>query len=146
MRSLRSLLLLALFLLPASVLHAAVGLVTVPERDVVRMTIYNAVDLTLVQESRTLILKKGLNRIQYQWAGTLIDATSLELRCLDQAAKVAVPDLISPPNAPATLVWQIGAQSEAPAQFEISYFTSVLTLGARNGREQPRNTTTPPLS
>lgn len=131
MRSLRSLLLLALLIVvPASVLHAAVGLVTVPEREVVRMTIYNAVDLTLVQESRTLILKKGLNRIQYQWAGTLIDATSLELRCLDQAAKVEVLDMIYPPNAPATLVWQIESQIEGPAKFEISYFTSGLTWGA----------------
>jgi hypothetical protein len=130
MRSLRSLLFLVLLLLPASVVHAAVGLVTVPERDVVRMTIYNAVDLTLVQESRTLILKKGLNRIQYQWAGTLIDATSLELRCLDQAAKVEVLDLIYPPNAPATLVWQIQSEIDGPAKFEISYFTSGLTWGA----------------
>jgi hypothetical protein len=131
MRSFRNLLLLALLVLvPTSALHAAVGLVTVPERDVVRMTIYNAVDLTLVQESRTLILKKGLNRIQYQWAGTLIDATSLELRCLDQAAKVEVLDLIYPPNAPATLVWQIQSEIDGPAKFEISYFTSGLTWGA----------------
>lgn len=130
MCSFRSLLLLALLIVVPASLQAAVGLVTVPERDVVRMTIYNAVDLTLVQESRTLILKKGLNRIQYQWAGTLIDATSLELRCLDQAAKVEVLDLIYPPNAPATLVWQIQSEIEGPAKFEISYFTSGLTWGA----------------
>lgn len=131
MHPLRHFLLLALLIvLPASALHAAVGLVTVPERDVVRMTIYNAVDLTLVQEARTLILKKGLNRIQYQWAGTLIDATSLELRCLDQAAKVEILDVIYPPNAPATLVWQIESQIDGPAKFEISYFTSGLTWGA----------------
>ena len=64
------LLLILLLCLFSTATHAAVGLVTVPERDVVRMTIYNAVDLTLVQEARTLILKKGINRIQYQWAGT----------------------------------------------------------------------------
>ena len=131
MRSLRHFLLLALLIvLPASALHAAVGLVTVPERDVVRMTIYNAVDLTLVQEARTLILKKGLNRIQYQWAGTLIDSTSLELRCLDQAAKTEVLNVVYPPNSPATLVWEIDSQIEGPAKFEISYFTSGLTWGA----------------
>ena len=127
MRSLRFLLLLTL-LFPA--LSAAVGLVTVPERDVVRMTIYNAVDLTLIQEARTLILKKGLNRIQYQWAGTLIDATSLELRGLDQAAKVEILNVVYPPNSPATLVWEIESQIEGPAKFEISYFTSGLTWGA----------------
>ncbi len=131
MLSLRRLLVLALLIVvPASVLHAAVGLVTVPERDVVRMTIYNAVDLTLIQEARTLILKKGLNRIQYQWAGTLIDSTSLELRCLDQAAKTEVLNVVYPPNSPATLVWEIDSQIEGPAKFEISYFTSGLTWGA----------------
>jgi hypothetical protein len=129
MRSLRFLLLLALFF-PLLPLNAAVGLVTVPERDVVRMTIYNAVDLTLIQEARTLILKKGINRVQYQWAGTLIDATSVELRALDQANKIEVLGVVYPPNAPATLIWEIESQIEGAAKFEISYFTSGLTWGA----------------
>ena len=129
MRSLRFLLLLALFF-PLLQLNAAVGLVTVPERDVVRMTIYNAVDLTLIQEARTLILKKGINRVQYQWAGTLIDATSVELRALDQANKIEVLGVVYPPNAPATLIWEIESQVEGAAKFEISYFTSGLTWGA----------------
>ena len=118
------------FLFPILQLNAAVGLVTVPERDVVRMTIYNAVDLTLIQEARTLILKKGLNRIQYQWAGTLIDATSVELRALDQAEKIEVLGVVYPPNAPATLIWEIESQVEGAAKFEISYFTSGLSWGA----------------
>jgi hypothetical protein len=120
--------LLLLLLFPT--LHAAVGLVTVPDRDVVRMTIYNAVDLTLVQESRALILKKGLNRIQYQWAGTLIDATSLELRALEKAVDIEILGVTYPPNAPATLVWEIESRVEGAARFEISYFTSGLTWGA----------------
>jgi hypothetical protein len=110
--------------------HAAVGLTTVPERDVVRMTIYNAVDLTLVQETRTLILKKGLNRIQYQWAGTLIDATSLELRPVDKAREVDILGIIYPPNAPATLLWEVESRHEGEARFEISYFTSGLSWNA----------------
>jgi hypothetical protein len=117
--------LLALLLCSAP-LSAAVGLVTVPMRDTVRMTIYNAVDLTLIQEARTLILKKGLNRIQYQWAGTLIDSTSLELRPLEKAADVELLNLIYPPNAPATLVWEVDSKVEGPVRFEISYFTSGL--------------------
>jgi hypothetical protein len=123
---------LSLFLCFAALLsaHAAVGLTTVPERDVVRMTIYNAVDLTLVQETRTLILKKGLNRIQYQWAGTLIDATSLELRAVDKAREVDILGIIYPPNAPATLVWEVESRHEGEARFEISYFTSGLSWNA----------------
>ncbi len=113
-----------------SALQAAVGLTTVPNRDVVRMTIYNAVDLTLVQESRTLILKKGLNRIQYQWAGTLIDTTSLELRSLKNAADTDILGVIYPPNSPATLIWEVESRIEGPAVFEISYFTSGISWSA----------------
>jgi hypothetical protein len=127
---LRRLLLLSVLCLPMVKLSAAVGLVTVPEREVVRMTIYNAVDLTLIQEARTLILKKGLNRIQYQWAGTLIDSTSLELRALNQANKIEILNVVYPPNAPATLVWEVESQIEGAAKFEISYFTSGLTWNA----------------
>lgn len=109
---------------------AAVGFTTLPERDTVRMTIYNAVDLTLVQESRSLVLKKGLNRIQYQWSGTLIDATSLELRPLQRQKEIEIMGLVYPPNAPATLVWEVESQVEGAVPFEISYFTSGLTWSA----------------
>ncbi len=67
-------------------------------------------DLTLIQEARTLILKKGLNRMQYQWAGTLIDSTSLELRALDQTSKIEILGVVYPPNTPATLIWEIESQ------------------------------------
>jgi hypothetical protein len=110
--------------------EAAVGLTTVPERDTVRMTIYNSVDLTLVQESRALVLKKGLNRIQYQWAGTLIDTTSLELRAIEKPTDIEIIDIVYPPNAPATLVWEIDSKVEGPVRFEISYFTSGVTWSA----------------
>jgi len=116
------LLLLLLVLHPAT--EAAVGLVTVPERQGVRLTIYNGVDLTLVQETRTLVLRQGRNRIQYQWAGTLIDTTSLELRPLERQDDIEIIDALSPPHAPATLVWEIESKIEGAVRFEISYFTS----------------------
>jgi hypothetical protein len=120
----RLILLLFLALLAQPAACGAVGLVTVPERQGVRLTIYNGVDLTLVQESRLLVLRRGLNRIQYQWAGTLIDTTSLELRPLEHQDDLEIIDTVSPPHAPATLVWEIESKVEGPVRFEISYFTS----------------------
>ncbi len=120
----RLILLLILAMLTLSQASGAVGLVTVPERQGVRLTIYNGVDLTLVQESRTLVLRRGLNRIQYQWAGTLIDTTSLELRPLEHQDDLEIIDTVSPPHAPATLVWEIESKVEGAMRFEISYFTS----------------------
>lgn len=122
-----ALLLATLLARPAA---AAIGLTTVPSRDGVRLTIYNGVDLTLVQEYRTLVLRRGLNRIQYQWAGTLIDSTSLELRPLTQAGGVEVADVVYPKGAPATLVWEVRSEVEGPVRFEISGFTSGLGWSA----------------
>lgn len=126
----RRLLPLLVLLLLARPATAAIGLTTVPARDLVRLTIYNSVDLTLAQEYRTLVLRKGLNRIQYQWAGTLIDSTSLELRPLAHASEIEVADVIYPKGAPATLVWDVRSEFEGPVRFEISGFTSGLGWSA----------------
>ena len=58
---------------------AKVDLVTLPTRDTVQLTIYNSADMTLVRESRALTLKQGKNKLQFSWANTLIDPTSLEM-------------------------------------------------------------------
>src|SRR5580692_5630851 len=67
-----------------------VDLSTVPKRDSVQLTIYNSEDLTLVRETRTLTFKKGANPLQFSWANTLIDPTSVELRFLTNAEKLDV--------------------------------------------------------
>ena len=59
-----------------------VDLSTVPNRDTVQLTIYNSEDLTLVRETRKVSFKKGVNPLQFSWANTLIDPTSVELRFL----------------------------------------------------------------
>ena len=59
-----------------------VDLSTVPKRDTVQLTIYNSEDLTLVRETRTVTFKKGANPLQFSWANTLIDPTSVELKFL----------------------------------------------------------------
>ncbi|MHC4736099.1 MAG: hypothetical protein ACYTDW_16810, partial [Planctomycetota bacterium] len=59
--------------------QSKVDLVTLPSRDTVQLTIYNSADMTLVRESRALTLKDGENKLQFSWANTLIDPTSLEM-------------------------------------------------------------------
>ncbi|MGA2255270.1 MAG: hypothetical protein ABSG53_11455, partial [Thermoguttaceae bacterium] len=59
-----------------------VDLSTVPARDTVKLTIYNSEDLTLVRETRKVTFKPGANPLQFSWANTLIDPTSVELRFL----------------------------------------------------------------
>src|SRR6478609_7579518 len=59
-----------------------VDLSTVPKRNTVQLTIYNSEDITLVRETRTVTFKKGVNPLQFSWAGTLIDPSSVELKFL----------------------------------------------------------------
>ncbi|MBI3877295.1 MAG: hypothetical protein HY300_15285, partial [Verrucomicrobia bacterium] len=53
--------------------YARVNVVTLPGRDTVQLTIYNSADLTLVKETRTLTFRKGVNKLEFSWANTLID-------------------------------------------------------------------------
>ena len=68
-----------------------VDLTTVPKRDSVQLTIYNSEDLTLVRETRTVTFKKGINPLQFSWANTLIDPTSVELISLGGVSREAGP-------------------------------------------------------
>ena len=65
-----------------------VDLSTVPSRDSVQLTIYNSEDLTLVRETRAVSFKKGVNPLQFSWANTLIDPTSVRLRFVTHAEKL----------------------------------------------------------
>src|SRR4029450_6627446 len=65
-----------------------IDLSTVPSRDTVQLTIYNSEDITLVRETRVVTFKKGVNPLQFSWAGTLIDPTSVELKFLTQPEKL----------------------------------------------------------
>src|SRR5688572_26162072 len=56
-----------------------IDLSTVPNRATVQLTIYNSEDITLVRETRKVSFKPGVNPLQFSWANTLIDPTSVEL-------------------------------------------------------------------
>lgn len=117
-------------LLVACSASARINVVTLPNRDTVQLTIYNSVDLTLVKETRHLTLKKGVNKLEFSWANTLIDPTSLELRALTRADEVEVIDASYPPRAPNTLEWRIQSEFAGEAVMEIRYFTSGISWSA----------------
>jgi hypothetical protein len=109
---------------------ARINVVTIPDRDSVQLTIYNSVDLTMVRETRYLTFRKGLNRLEFSWANTLIDPTSVEFRALTQADKVDVLDVSFPPRVTNTLEWRINSEVAGEVQVEIRYFTSGIAWAA----------------
>ena len=118
---------LLLTTLPAS---ARINVVTLPGRDTVQLTIYNSVDLTLVKETRTLTFRKGINKLEFSWAGTLIDPTSVEFRALTHGDEVDVQDVSFPPRVTNTLEWRIKSEFAGEVKVEIRYFTSGISWAA----------------
>ncbi len=112
------------------VLARNVDLSTVPERDSVQLTIYNSEDLTLVRETRLVSFKKGVNPLQFSWANTLIDPTSVHLKFLDHAGLLELLDTTFPHDKPQMLYWNVQSERDGEAHIEISYFTSGIRWSA----------------
>ena len=106
---------------------SAIELVTLPTRDNVQITIYNEADLTLVREQRKLTLKRGWNWLQFMWANTKIDPTSLDLEPKLNQDKVAVEQLVYPAGLKDIGRWLIRSEIDGQVPFELTYFTSGLT-------------------
>jgi len=114
----------------ASVAYCKVDLVTLPSRDTVQITIYNSADMTLVRESRALTLKDGENKLQFSWANTLIDPTSLEMLPKANADKIDIEDLTYPPRVKNLGLWNIESGISGKVPVEITYLTSGLSWRA----------------
>ncbi|MHC4285780.1 MAG: hypothetical protein ACYSWZ_22815, partial [Planctomycetota bacterium] len=113
-----------------SVAYCKVDLVTLPSRDTVQLTIYNSADMTLVRESRALTLKDGKNKLQFSWANTLIDPTSLEMLPKASADKIDIADLTYPPRVRNLGLWNIESGVSGKVPVEITYLTSGLSWRA----------------
>ncbi len=103
-----------------------------PSRDDVQLTIYNSADLTLVRERRVLTMKKGWNWLQFMWANTLIDPTSLQLEAVDPAhrGKVEIEALVFPPRLKELGRWLLFSEVSGAVPVEITYFTSGISWRA----------------
>ncbi|MFC1635607.1 DUF4139 domain-containing protein [Planctomycetota bacterium] len=86
--------------------------------------------LTLVRERRNLTLKRGWNWLQFMWANTLIDPTSLSLEPLEQAGKIDIQQLVFPARLRELGRWLIRSEISGQVPFEITYFTSGLSWRA----------------
>ena len=109
---------------------ADVDLVTIPRREGTQLTIYNSADLTLVREQRSLTLQQGLNRLQFSWANTLIDPTSIDFRILAKQDQVDLVDTTYPSGRNDALQWNIRSEIAGKIPVEIRYFTSGITWTA----------------
>jgi hypothetical protein len=128
--TMRSILLLLLIGALGQSAWARINVVSLPGRDSVQLTIYNSVDLTVVTERRALTFRRGLNRLEFSWANTLIDPTSVEFKAVTRADEIEVVDVSFPPRVPNTLEWRIESEFAGEGVVEIRYFTSGVSWSA----------------
>jgi hypothetical protein len=121
---------LLMTLVISGVVRAKVDLVTLPSRDTVQLTIYNSADMTLVRESRALTLKEGKNSLQFSWANTLIDPTSLEMLPKADVDEIDIAELVYPPRVRNLGLWNVESGVSGKVPVEITYLTSGLTWRA----------------
>lgn len=119
-----------LALRPVPHAHAKIDLVTLPGRDSVQLTIYNSADMTLARESRGLTLREGVNRLQFSWANTLIDPTSLLMQPQQDADRILIRELAFPPRVRNLGVWTIDSEISGRVPMSIQYLTSGITWRA----------------
>jgi hypothetical protein len=86
--------------------------------------------MTLVRESRALTLKGGKNKLQFSWANTLIDPTSLEMLPKASADKIDIADLTYPSRVRNLGLWNIESGVSGKVPVEITYLTSGLSWRA----------------
>jgi len=75
-------------------------------------------------------MKKGWNWLQFMWANTLIDPTSLSLEPLEQEDKIDIQQLVFPARLRELGRWLIHSEVSGQVPFEITYFTSGLSWRA----------------
>ncbi len=124
------LILIALLFVPLTSHARNIDLSTVPTRETVQLTIYNSEDLTLVRETRRVTFKRGLNPLQFSWANTLIDPSSVDLRFRTRSAELDLQDTAFPHDKPQMLYWNVQSEIDGDAVVEITYFTSGITWSA----------------
>jgi hypothetical protein len=129
-RHILPMLLSAAGLLAPAALAENVELSTIPQRDTVQLTIYNSEDLTLVRETRHITFFRGVNPLQFSWANTLIDPTSVDLRFKTHAEELDTLDTTFPHDKPQMLYWHVNSELDGDAVVEITYFTSGITWDA----------------
>ena len=88
---------------------------------------HHVITAMLVKETRFFTVKKGPNKLQFSWANTLIDPSSVESRPLGHADEIEVADTVFPGQKPQHLIWNIVSKFEGQVKVEVTYFTSGLT-------------------
>lgn len=99
--------------------QARIKLAALPERGATTIRLDNPA-YTLIEEERVLTLQKGVNKVDFSWAGVAIDPDSIRLVPLTSPDKVLLLNVSFPPGE-AALIWEISCPEAIEEPVRISY-------------------------
>ena len=113
----------------ASPAFGRIKLITLPVRERVEIQLDNE-NATLIEEERIVPLVRGENQVDFSWANTQIDPSTIVFRVIAPAGggenDIKVLSVSYPPNE-ASLVWAVSADKSGSARVRISYLLGNLT-------------------
>ena len=121
---------LLLIILASTAVAKNIDLSTLPARNKVQLTIYNSENLTLVRETRQVSIKKGRNQLQFSWANTQIDPTSVQIEFISHPMDIHLVNTRFAHDKPQMLYWHINSEINQLSTVEISYFTTGISWKA----------------
>lgn len=101
---------------------AALSVRPMKSPDTVVMTVYRSGNLTLMEEHRSLVLKEGVNRLQFSWEERRIDPSSLQLQFRGSTGSFHVKETSYPAGEDSSVVWVIESQKTLRTTAVVSYF------------------------
>jgi len=119
---------LLLLTLGAQEAYARIKLITLPVRDRVEVQLQHP-NTTLIEEERTVPLIQGRNEIDFAWANTHIDPSTIVFRVVKHSNPSMKTNILSvsyPPNE-AALTWAVSANQAGAATIRISYVINNLS-------------------
>jgi hypothetical protein len=99
--------------------QARIKLATLPDKEAVVVR-FDHPHQVMVEEERTISLQKGVNTLDFSWAGTNIDKGSIVFRPVDADSKVEVLSTSYPPGE-AALTWAVSSPDARAEKFRLSY-------------------------
>jgi len=99
--------------------QARIKLATLPAKENVNVNFDHAY-YTLVEEDREIALQQGANTVDFSWAGTAIDKSSIVFRPVVEDPAVRVLSTSYPPGENA-LTWAVYADEAKSVTFRVSY-------------------------
>ena len=98
---------------------ARIKLATLPDKEAVVVR-FDHPHQVMVEEERELSLQKGVNTVDFSWAGTAIDKGSIVFRPVAADSKVEILSTSYPPGE-AALTWAISSPDARSEKFRLSY-------------------------